>query len=73
MRKSIHPELDKNVDGSVLFCKRCETVLEDNFFRDVREFEAEIFWAGQWGHEIGVGNVHGHELYNQGQDHAVEE
>ena len=66
MRKSVHPDLDENIDGSILFCKQCETVLRDNFFRDVREFEVEIFWAGQWGHEIEVGYVHGHELCTWG-------
>jgi hypothetical protein len=48
-------------------------VLGENFFRDVREFEAEIFWAGQRGHEIEVGNVNGHELCTWGRDHTVEE
>ena len=40
--------------------------LEITSGRDVREFEAEIFWVGQWGYEIEVGNVHGHELCTWG-------
>ena len=51
MWKSVHPKLDKKVDGSILFCKRCEMVLGVSFCRDVREFEVEIFWVGQQGHE----------------------
>lgn len=48
-------------------------ILSADFLGDVTEPEAEVFHLWEWGHEVEIGDVHGHELGPFGGDDTVDQ